>query len=62
MKLCKYFHGSHVQFLGCTEIISKDSLKPIKPLAPRSDENVSSLYNIHTIFSTHVIRILNTQV
>lgn len=62
MKLCKYFHGSHVQFLGCTEIISKDSLKPIKPLAPRSDENVSSLYNIHTIFSKLVIRILNTQV
>ena len=49
-------------FLGCTLIIFKDSLKPIKPLTPRSDENVSSLYNIHTIFRKHVIRILNTQV
>ena len=62
MKLCKYFQWSHVKFPGCTVIIFKDSLKPIKPLTPRSDENVSSLYNIHTISSKHVIRILNTQV
>ena len=62
MKLCKYFQWSHVQFLGCTVIISKDSLKPIKPLTPRSDENVSSLYNIYTISSKHVKRILNTKI
>ena len=62
MKLFKYFQWSHVQCLGCTVIIFKDSLKPIKPLTPRSDENVSSLYNIHALSSKHVIRILNTQV
>ena len=38
--------------------IQQWALKPFDPLTPRSDEHANSPYNIHTLYSKQIMRII----